>query len=141
MKKFAGILSCAPLALAFAAPAIAQEEVEEASYKDVLACSALSAVFSGAAEGDPEDEAFHDDMGQRLLIMAMERDGAEGELALAEFEPMVTRLVEKVESFGDDDAAAEAFLTEGAELCGAFVEENREEYDAIDLEEEEEVEG
>ena len=142
MKKIAGFLAVASLGLAGSAPAQAEEDVA-LPYDVPLKCAALSTFFaaSEAEDGDPEQEAFHNEQGQRFLFMAMVRDGADGEVAGAEFEPLIGRLFDKIESYGDDVDALEGFLIEGATACAELRDVFQEEFDAIELEEKAEAEA
>lgn len=138
MKRFVGSLAVLALATGSVPVVSAQDEaaVPELDIKVALGCAALATFFSAASEGEPEEEAFFDDRGQRWLAMAMVREGADGEVAEEKYFELIESLTTTIEGFGDDDAAIEEFLIAGVTACGTLREVHQEEFDAIDLEEE-----
>ena len=144
MKNFAGMSALVAAAGIATAPAQAQEvaagaapEEIEVPYDIPLRCAVLSTVFAAAEDGeggDKQTEAYHNDRGQRFLHMAMVRDGAKGEKAAAEFEPLIGRLVTKIDSFGEDQKGLEEFLTEGATACAELSVVFKDEFDAVKIE-------
>ena len=132
MKKIA-LLMAASLGLC-AYPLAASDEESAVSYDDAMKCSALFTLLSGASEGS--EVAEFEDIATRWLVVAMDRDGTEdGSKAQAEHEPMLDKLIEALEEFGDqEESAGEKFLTEGIEFCEGKHKLIAEEMDGIEIE-------
>lgn len=113
--KFPLWLGTAIAVLALSAPANAVQDSVE--YDDALKCSALYSILAGSIEGEPEEEALIE-TASRWLVVAMNRDGTEdGSRADQELEGKAFELLEKLESFGDDEDQMTAFLEFGVNWC------------------------
>ncbi len=129
------------------ANAVSAEEASNLSYKASMRCMTLYGLLGAAVEEEeeatPEDIAFHEDKMTRWMILAMMRDGEEGKRTIRDIEPAMDGLAAKIDSFGDDQKASEAYITGLDETCQALQKANAKEFEAVDVDainaEEEEV--
>ena len=128
-------LACAAAFLALAPMASAPAFAEEAlTYNGSLTCSALHVVLASGQEeeGNAEDAAILQDYASKWLIMAMARDGSDGDRAIGELDGRTDALIDAINEMSEADA--EAFLTDTLERCDAYEVIHAEEFDEIELE-------
>tara|TARA_B100001765_G_C19380729_1_gene283341 strand:+ start:218 stop:619 length:402 start_codon:yes stop_codon:yes gene_type:complete len=127
-------LACAAFVAALAPMAVFPAQAEEPlTYNGALSCSALHTVLAGGqeAEGNSEDASILQDYASKWLIMAMARDGSDGERAPADYDQRTDALVDTINEMSESEA--EGFLTDMLERCDAYEVAYAEEFDAIEL--------
>jgi len=130
-KKSGVVVALAALATIAASSASAQETL---GYDDALSCSATYVVLAGAQEGDGDGEsaAALQDIASRWLVMAMARDGQEGDRAGGEFDGATDEIIDTINAMSAADA--ETFLTDVIAFCDSMEVAYADEFGAIDLE-------
>ena len=120
-------------ALATMVPSAASAD-QPLTYSGALTCGAVHVVLSGTQEqqGDAEGAAMLQDVASRWLVMAIMRNGSDGQRAPDDFDARIEALIDRIEDTAGEEA--ETFLTEAIERCDAMQKAHADEVDAIDLE-------
>lgn len=105
------------------------------TYRNAMRCGALNVLLSIAQEDEKNSDNVkpYDDHGTRWLVLAMLRDGNDGNTAQAEFEDITIALVDKIETFGGDDAKIDAFLSDVAAKCDDLRQKHKIEFDTVEI--------
>lgn len=131
-------IAALPFALFFTSGQVSAEEAAPLGYKDSMRCMAIysmiSAALSDDKNADPNDIAALDDKVLRWMILAMIRDGEEGKRTERDIETVIDALVVKIESYGEDDASAEAFFMQAEQKCASLEIANADEFNGVDTE-------
>lgn len=128
------VISASAAGLLLPTIARAQETVQALSYEDSLGCFAAYSLMQASAEEGSEEAASLEDAMIRWSFMAVTRDGEDGDRAMRETEPAVAALINKLDAFDEDEAAAEGHFNGVVEKCLASQESNQEEFDSLDVE-------
>ena len=112
----------------------AQEGAQALSYEDSMGCMAAYSLMLASQKEGSEEAASLVDVMIRWSFMAVARDGEFGDRATRETETVIGALVDELNTFGEDEAAAEDHFNDVVEQCLALQAINQEEFDAVDVE-------
>ena len=128
------VISASAAGLLLPTIARAQENTQALDYENSLGCFAAYSLMQATAEEGSEDAALLEDVMTRWSFMAVTRDGEDGDRVMREAETAIGALIDKLDAFGEDQAAAEGHFNGMVEQCLALQASNQEEFDAIDVE-------
>lgn len=137
-KTLAGSIVLAGVLL-FAGQASAQDNSQEdaLSYRDAMKCSAIHAYLAGVSEAFIDDvpkaaeaAAANTGISEHWMVLAIRRDGYEGDRATEELPIVVDALGEKITEFEGNNPAATQFLQDVVSRCQSLQQANAAEYAA-----------
>lgn len=123
----------AMLSAGLGVPASAQAD-NVLTYENTMRCSAMYIVTAGnIGEDDPVAAERLEETAIRWLLLAINRDAADGERADEEIEGVVEALIEKLDAFGEDEEARTDFANRQFKTCDDLRAANSAEYDAVEI--------